>query len=155
MLFCLYGTFLSPPIILDGIMSLEWSASSEWVLTSGGCDGAIRFWDIRRAGCFRVLDQSQSQLGRRSPLLKSTTENDHIDSVGPSTSTRSLAQKRTGNSKKNSSTMRRGQNLIHGHMQQRLHPGLSSSQNRATSHYGAVTGLQTTKHGTYLLSSGM
>ena len=75
MLFCLYGTFLSPPIILDGIMSLEWSASSEWVLTSGGCDGAIRFWDIRRAGCFRVLDQSQSQLGRRSPLLESTTEN--------------------------------------------------------------------------------
>ncbi|XP_039850056.1 WD repeat-containing protein ATCSA-1-like isoform X3 [Panicum virgatum] len=137
----------------DGIMSLEWSASSEWVLTSGGCDGAIRFWDIRRAGCFRVLDQSQSQLGRRSPLLKSTTENDHIDSVGPSTSTRSLAQKRTGNSK-NSSTMRRGQNLIHGHMQQRLHPGLSSSQNRATSHYGAVTGLRTTKDGMYLLSSG-
>jgi len=135
-------------------MSLEWSASSEWVLTSGGCDGAIRFWDIRRAGCFRVLDQSQSQLGRRSPLLKSTTENDHIDSVGPSTSTRSLAQKRTGNSKKNSSTMRRGQNLIHGHMQQRLHPGLSSSQNRATSHYGAVTGLRTTKDGMYLLSSG-
>ena len=51
--------------------------------------------------------------------------------------------------------MRKGQNLIHGHMQQRLHPGLSSSQNRATSHYGAVTGLQTTKHGMYLLSSGM
>ena len=74
-LFCLYGTFLSPPIILDGIMSLEWSASSEWVFMSGGCDGAIRFWDIRRAGCFRVLDQSQSQLGRRSPLLKNTTEN--------------------------------------------------------------------------------
>jgi len=74
-LFCLYGTFLSPPIILDGIMSLEWSASSEWVFRSGGCDGAIRFWDIRRAGCFRVLDQSQSQLGRRSPLLKNTTEN--------------------------------------------------------------------------------
>ncbi|PUZ53870.1 hypothetical protein GQ55_5G084800 [Panicum hallii var. hallii] len=138
----------------DGIMSLEWSASSEWVLMSGGCDGAIRFWDIRRAGCFRVLDQSQSQLGRRSPLLKSTTENDHINSIGPSASTRSLAQKRTGNSKKNSPTMRKGQNLIHGHMQQRLHPGLSSSQNRATSHYGAVTGLRTTKDGMYLLSSG-
>jgi len=121
---------------------------------SGGCDGAIRFWDIRRAGCFRVLDQSQSQLGRRSPLLESTTENDHIDSIGPSTSTRSLPHKRTGNSKKNSPTMRKGQNLIHGHLQQRLHPGLSSSQNRATSHYGAVTGLRTTKDGMYLLSSG-
>ncbi|KAG2593085.1 hypothetical protein PVAP13_5NG108400 [Panicum virgatum] len=138
----------------DGIMSLEWSASSEWVLMSGGCDGAIRFWDIRRAGCFRVLDQSQSQLGRRSPLLESTTENDHIDSIGPSTSTRSLPHKRTGNSKKNSPTMRKCQNLIHGHLQQRLHPGLSSSQNRATSHYGAVTGLRTTKDGMYLLSSG-
>jgi WD40 repeat protein len=66
----LYGTFLSPRIILDGIMSLEWSASSEWILMSGGCDGAIRFWDIRRAGCFRVLDQSRSQLGKR-PLVKS------------------------------------------------------------------------------------
>jgi len=31
----------------------------------------------------------------------------------------------------------------------------TTSQNRATSHYGAVTGLQTTKHGMYLLSSGM
>ena len=51
--------------------------------------------------------------------------------------------------------MRKGQNLTHGHLQQRLHPGLSSSQNRAASHYGAVTGLQTTKHGMYLLSSGM
>ncbi|KAF8717069.1 hypothetical protein HU200_026180 [Digitaria exilis] len=138
----------------DGIMSLEWSASSEWILMSGGCDGAIRFWDIRRAGCFRVLDQSQSQLGRRPPLLKSTTENDHIDSLGPSTSTRSLAQKRTGNSKKNSPTLRKSQKLTHGPMQQRLHPGLSSSQNRATSHYGAVTGLRTTKDGMYLLSSG-
>ncbi|RLN21956.1 DNA excision repair protein ERCC-8-like isoform X2 [Panicum miliaceum] len=134
-------------LIATGSTDVQWSASSEWVLMSGGCDGAIRFWDIRRAGCFRVLDQSQSQLGRRSLLLKSTTENDHIDSVGPSTSTRSLAQKRTGNSKKNSPTMRKGQNLIHGHMQQRLHPGLSSSQNRATSHYGAVTGLRTTKDG--------
>jgi DNA excision repair protein ERCC-8 len=62
------------PIISDGIMSLEWSASSEWILMSGNCDGAIRFWDIRRAGCFRVLDQSQSQLGRRPPLLERTTE---------------------------------------------------------------------------------
>jgi len=54
----------------DGVMTVEWSASSEWVLITGGCDGAIRFWDIRRAGCFQVLNQSQTQLGRRPPLLK-------------------------------------------------------------------------------------
>ena len=61
-------------LISDGIMSLEWSTSSEWVLMSGGCDGAIRFWDIRRAGCFLVLDQLRSQLGRRPPFLDSTME---------------------------------------------------------------------------------
>ncbi|WVZ68111.1 hypothetical protein U9M48_017093 [Paspalum notatum var. saurae] len=125
-LFCLYRTFLSPPIILDGIMSLEWSASSEWILMSGGCDGAIRFWDIRRAGCFRVLDQSLSQLGRRPPLLKSITGNGHTDSLGPSPSTRSSAQKRTGISKKKSPALQKIQNLTHGQMQQRLHPGSDS-----------------------------
>ena len=92
---------------------------------------------------------------KSSILLIFHLKQDQIDSIGPSTSTRSKPHKRTGNSKKNSPTMRKGQNLIHGHLQQRLHPGLSSSQNRATSHYGAVTGLQTTKHGMYLLSSGM
>ncbi|XP_062207515.1 WD repeat-containing protein ATCSA-1 isoform X2 [Phragmites australis] len=139
----------------DGIMSLEWSASSEWILMSGGCDGAIRFWDIRRAGCFRVLDQSRSQLGRRPPLLQNTNDKDHMDSLGPSPSTRSYsAQKRTSNSKKKSPDLRKSQNLTHGQMQQRLHPGLSSSQNRATAHYGAVTGLRTTTDGMYLLSSG-
>ncbi|CAD6229036.1 unnamed protein product [Miscanthus lutarioriparius] len=138
----------------DGIMSLEWSASSEWILMSGGCDGAIRFWDIRRAGCFRVLDQSRSQLGKRPPLVKSAVENDHTDSLGPSPSTRSSAQKRAGISKKSSPALRKIQNLTHGQMQQRLHPGLSSSQNRATAHYGAVTGLRTTTDGMYLLSSG-
>ncbi|KAG0540225.1 hypothetical protein BDA96_03G390800 [Sorghum bicolor] len=138
----------------DGIMSLEWSASSEWILMSGGCDGAIRFWDIRRAGCFQVLDQSRSQLGKRPPLVKSAVDNDHTDSLGPSPSTRSLAQKRAGISKKSSPALRKIQNLTHGQMQQRLHPGLSSSQNRATAHYGAVTGLRTTTDGMYLLSSG-
>lgn len=61
--------------VADGVMSVEWSSSSEWVLVTGGCDGAIRFWDIRRAGCFRVLDQSQSQLGRRPPILERTATN--------------------------------------------------------------------------------
>lgn len=56
----------------DGVMTLEWSSSSEWILVTGGCDGAIRFWDIRRAGCFLVLDQSRSQLGRRPPFSEST-----------------------------------------------------------------------------------
>lgn len=55
-------------MVVDGVLTIQWSASSEWVLVTGGCDGAIRLWDIRRAGCFQVLDQSNSQLGRRPSL---------------------------------------------------------------------------------------
>lgn len=60
-------------VMADGVMTVEWSTSSEWVLVTGGCDGAIRFWDIRRAGCFLVLNQSSTQLGRRPPILKRST----------------------------------------------------------------------------------
>lgn len=62
-------------MVADGVMTVEWSTSSEWVLITGGCDGAIRFWDIRRAGCFLVLDQSQSQLGQRPPVLARSAAN--------------------------------------------------------------------------------
>lgn len=41
-----------------------------------------------------------------------------------------------------------------GSVRQRLHPGLLSSQDRATAHYGAVTGLKLTEDGMYLLSAG-
>nr|XP_015611747.1 WD repeat-containing protein ATCSA-1 isoform X1 [Oryza sativa Japonica Group] len=139
----------------DGIMSLEWSTSSEWILMSGGCDGAIRFWDIRRAGCFLVLDQSRSQLGRRPPFLEGTSDKDPLNSLQPSSSSKIYsAQQRTGKSKKQSHKLHKSQIPGHGHIQQRLHPGLSSSQNCATAHYGAVTGLRTTTDGMYLLSSG-
>lgn len=60
-------------MMADGIMTAEWSTSNEWILVTGGCDGAIRFWDIRRAGCFLVLNQSSTQLGRRPPVLKRST----------------------------------------------------------------------------------
>ncbi|XP_010232576.2 DNA excision repair protein ERCC-8 isoform X2 [Brachypodium distachyon] len=110
----------------DGIMSLEWSTSSEWILMSGGCDGAIRFWDIRRAGCFLALDQSRSQLGRRPPFLDRTIE-DHKNTLGPSTSSKNYSvQQRTGNRKKQSKTLHRSQTPTRGHVQQRVHPGSDS-----------------------------
>ncbi|XP_010909113.1 WD repeat-containing protein ATCSA-1 isoform X2 [Elaeis guineensis] len=139
----------------DGVMSLEWSTSSEWILVTGGCDGAIRFWDIRRAGCFRVLDQSRSQLGRRPPLAESTSKKGSV--TGQSSSVKSMVSQRRiplGNEMKQLRAHRKSQNLTRGPVVQRLHPGLSSSHNRATAHYGAVTGLRATGDGMYLLSSG-
>ncbi|XP_048226877.1 WD repeat-containing protein ATCSA-1 isoform X2 [Ricinus communis] len=141
----------------DGVMTVEWSTSSEWVLVTGGCDGAIRFWDIRRAGCFRVLDQSQSQLGRRPPVLPRSVAN-KVSSrsllAGQHLSSKSrapLKKSATGNGKKQSPL---GRTPVKGPVRQRLHPGMLSIQDRATAHYGAVTGLKITEDGMYLLSAG-
>ncbi|XP_062163173.1 WD repeat-containing protein ATCSA-1 isoform X1 [Alnus glutinosa] len=140
-------------LMVDGVMTVEWSTSSEWVLVTGGCDGAIRFWDIRRAGCFLVLDQSHSQLGRRPHILECSATNKVLTSKSlsagqssssytkPRTQHRKLA---SGNGTKQSPVGRR----------QRLHPGMLSSQDRATAHYGAVNGLKVTDDGMYLLSAG-
>ncbi|XP_021759506.1 DNA excision repair protein ERCC-8-like isoform X3 [Chenopodium quinoa] len=125
----------------DGVMAVEWSTSSEWILMTGGCDGAIRYWDIRRAGCFLVLDQAKSQLGRRQPLLE-----------------RSVAEKAAISKPmgQNSSAKNRGEQkkVSSGNSKQRRHFGMMSSQNHATAHYGAVTGLKATEDGMYLLSAG-
>ncbi|CAO2817760.1 unnamed protein product [Amaranthus hypochondriacus] len=143
----------------DGVMTVEWSTSSEWILMTGGCDGAIRYWDIRRAGCFRVLDQSKSQLGRRPPLLerslvekaassKATEQNSSVKNRG--------LQKKVslGNGSKLSAVSRSTMQLKGGHAKQRRHPGMISSQDHATAHYGAVTSLKATEDGLYLLSAG-
>ncbi|KAK3029782.1 hypothetical protein RJ639_038224 [Escallonia herrerae] len=144
----------------DGVMSVEWSTSSEWVLLTGGSDGAIRFWDIRRAGCFSVLDQSNSQLGRRPPFLENSALNkastSKASAAGQSSSVKARALQRraaNGNGSKQS-TIGRVRNQVKGSMKHRLHPGLLSSQDRATAHYGAVIGLKMTGDGMYLLSAG-
>ncbi|KAH7847185.1 hypothetical protein Vadar_022990 [Vaccinium darrowii] len=144
----------------DGVMTVEWSTSSEWVLVTGGCDGAIRFWDIRRAGCFRVLNQSHSQLGRRPPLLERSVLNkgstSKSTSTGQSSTTKARAPQRKmapGNGSKQSA-ISKIPSLVKGSARQRLHPGMLSSQDRTTAHYGAVIGLKATEDGMYLLSAG-
>ncbi|KAI4337054.1 hypothetical protein L6164_015511 [Bauhinia variegata] len=129
----------------DGVMTAEWSTSSEWVLITGGCDGAIRFWDIRRAGCFLVLDQSRTQLGTRPPILKRSM-------MTKETKSRAAQRKLANGSGSKHSPI--GRVPAKGHAKQRLHPGLLSSQDRATAHYGAVTGLKITEDSMYLLSAG-
>ncbi|KAJ8654799.1 hypothetical protein O0I10_009520 [Lichtheimia ornata] len=51
---------------VGSILSVAWSPREEHVLYSGGSDGTIRVWDIRRAAaCLRLLDQHN---GDASPL---------------------------------------------------------------------------------------
>ncbi|XP_027355660.1 WD repeat-containing protein ATCSA-1 isoform X2 [Abrus precatorius] len=136
----------------DGVMTVEWSTSSEWVLVTGGCDGAIRFWDIRRAGCFLVLNQSQTQLGRRPPILKCSMITKLHRSQDSSTKLRAAQKKHANGS--GSRQLPIGRVPSKGPVKQRLHPGMLSTQDRATAHYGAVTGLKATDDGMYLLSAG-
>ncbi|CAI8599335.1 unnamed protein product [Vicia faba] len=136
----------------DGVMTVEWSASSEWVLITGGCDGAIRFWDIRRAGCFQVLNQSRTQLGRRPPILKRSSITKLYYSQESSTKVRAAQKKFVNGS--GSGQLPIGRLSSRGPMKQKLHPGMISTQDRATAHYGAVTGLKVTEDGMYLLSAG-
>ncbi len=44
--------------------SLAWSPSNEWQLATGGCDGQLRLWDIRRAGPLHIFDQHDTQEAR-------------------------------------------------------------------------------------------
>ena len=39
------------------VTALAWSSNSEWLLISGGSDGQIRIWDVRKANCLLSLDQ--------------------------------------------------------------------------------------------------
>ncbi|CAN8291141.1 unnamed protein product [Cochlearia groenlandica] len=140
----------------DGVMSVEWSTSNEWVLYTGGCDGAIRFWDIRRAGCFRVLDQSVTQLGVRSPILKPSLVSSKVSAEKSSSGGKNKLK--TLQSKRASSQVIKGSHdtkaSVEKSRQKRLHPGMLSTLDHATAHYGAVTGLKATNNGMYLLSAG-
>ncbi|AEE29894.1 putative transcription factor WD40-like family [Arabidopsis thaliana] len=141
----------------DGVMSVEWSTSSEWVLYTGGCDGAIRFWDIRRAGCFRVLDNSQTQLGVRPPILKRPAVSSKFfsaakSSLGDQNWLKTLQSKHTGSQSVKGSSSEKPS--VEKSRQKRIHPGMLSTLDRATAHYGVVTGLKATNDGMYLLSAG-
>ncbi|KAL1217204.1 WD repeat-containing protein ATCSA-1 [Cardamine amara subsp. amara] len=140
----------------DGVMSVEWSTSSEWILYTGGCDGAIRFWDIRRAGCFRVLDQSLTQLGVRPPILKQKAVSIKVSaaksSLGGQNRLKTLQSKNTGSQIVKGSSSAKAS--VEKSRQKRLHPGMLSTLDRATAHYGVVTGLKATNNGMYLLSAG-
>ncbi|XP_078433779.1 WD repeat-containing protein ATCSA-1-like [Wolffia australiana] len=135
----------------DGIMAVEWSSSSDWILMTGGCDGAVRFWDIRRAGCFLVLDQSCSQLGSRPPL-SGAPSNERETFPRASDSTDGKINHHLGTKKL--PNYQKGRTFKGMGTTQRLHPGLTSSRNKSTAHYGAVTALRATKDGMHLLSTG-
>ena len=50
--------------VVGGVLAVDWSPRSEWVLASGGADGGVRLWDVRKSGaaaCLASLDQYNVQ----------------------------------------------------------------------------------------------
>ncbi|GAB4816816.1 hypothetical protein N2152v2_003862 [Parachlorella kessleri] len=43
------------------VWAVHWSLQTEWQVMTGGCDGQLRLWDIRRAGPLHIFDQHQTQ----------------------------------------------------------------------------------------------
>lgn len=52
-----------------GVSSVQWAPHNDIILASGGLDGTVRLWDIRKAGgrsCVTVLNQDQTHPPRRA-----------------------------------------------------------------------------------------
>mmetsp|Transcript_4795 Transcript_4795/g.15998 ORF Transcript_4795/g.15998 Transcript_4795/m.15998 type:complete len:544 (-) Transcript_4795:147-1778(-) len=43
------------------VRAIDWALSSEYQLATGGAEGDVRVWDIRRAGAFMILDRHNTQ----------------------------------------------------------------------------------------------
>jgi DNA excision repair protein ERCC-8 len=43
------------------VHAIEWLASSEYALATGGAEGDVRIWDIRRAGSYMIFDRHNTQ----------------------------------------------------------------------------------------------
>ena len=83
--------------------------------------------------------------------MKVSTSKSFLTSPSSFTKARPLKKLANGNGMKPSPI---GKIPAKGPTRQRLHPGMLSSQDRATAHYGTVTGLKVTEDGMYLLSAG-
>lgn len=138
----------------DGVWALQWSATSEWVLYSGGCDGAIRFWDIRRAGCFQVLDQNRSQIERRSNVTSSTQRQELASAPVGSSSTSEMQRPVAKRTKPSTVSKPSKIAKIKDPGVRRSHPGMTLANDRSTAHHGSVTALQTSDDGLNLFSAG-
>ena len=48
-----------------GVSAIDWLRSSEYALATGGAEGDIRLWDIRRAGAYMIFDRHNTQPSAR------------------------------------------------------------------------------------------
>lgn len=92
------------------VLAIEWSSTNEHTLASGGSDGTIRIWDIRKASsCIGILDQYNSRRDIKVDVPKA-----HSDTInGLSWSSDDLTLLSTGHDNKlRAWSMTHGENLL-------------------------------------------
>lgn len=140
-----------------GIQSVQWSPASAHILATGGLDGIVRLWDIRKAGsrsCLAVLNRN---------VAVNTTLQESMSSAAYQPDYSHWRQRRGLLSPQKFKSKQRGivGSSKQGQQQhERGHPELAPNNYQAAeasaaiSHQGPVTGLAFVDSGHSLLSSG-
>jgi DNA excision repair protein ERCC-8 len=127
-----------------GVTSVNWSPLNDVILTSGGVDGTVRLWDIRKAGsraCLAILDQDRTHPPSRSRPYQA----DYSHLPKPSAGTTEAGDNRPNSGKRKTPPA----------VQQLAPNNYRMTENStATSHSGPVTALSFVPDGHYLVSTG-
>ncbi|GMH38513.1 hypothetical protein BSKO_06397 [Bryopsis sp. KO-2023] len=80
----------------ESVWAVHWSLGNEFELVTGGMDGQLRLWDIRRSGCMRTFDQHYTRVDKsqendqhrdsripREPNKPTTGHDGHVTAVKP------------------------------------------------------------------------
>ncbi|TDH74229.1 hypothetical protein CCR75_001474 [Bremia lactucae] len=147
----------------DEIWTLDWSPTSEFIVTTGARDGELRLWDIRRSGataCLLCLNQEgKAEVPRRSNLYTNVIRNSM-----PMSMTARKRRRRDGASEAEMKDQQRARTKVDSH-HARLHastyretrndPHAAASTSLAVAHSAGITSIAYTPDGRYLLSNGM
>jgi DNA excision repair protein ERCC-8 len=137
-----------------GIQALKWSPVSEHILASGGLDGCVRLWDIRKAGSRSCLAVLNRDVAVNSILQESMSSAAYQPDYSHWQQRQLLSpqnSKRGGGSSKGrqqQQQQRRPQELAPNNYQ-------AAEASTAISHEGPVTGLSFVDSGHSLLSTGV
>ncbi len=141
-----------------GVSTVQWSPVNEFILVSGGYDGCIKLWDVRKSGstaCLLTLDQDMK--------VDSTKlyeyENNGWDQVLRATDVKNQGRKINNQM---TTTMMNQMKMIHERKRRKLNdvqsiaPGNYSKvecSSQIQSHDGPVTSLSFTPDGEYIVSA--
>jgi DNA excision repair protein ERCC-8 len=133
-----------------GVTSVTWAPLNDVIIASGGVDGTVRLWDIRKAGsraCLAILDQDRTHPPSRTRPYQA----DYSHLPKPSAGTAPVAGSLAAGDNRPNHGKRRASAAV-----QQLAPNnyRLTENSTTTSHTGPVTGLSFVPDGHYLVSAG-